>query len=201
MNIFDEIKDAMFRRRLRTAATKVVDYLHDANTEVILLAGTSSQPSFSLVAEAWRRRYPNKPLPQPLPVTSAKEKDVKGKRVALFDELTVSGGSLRDAYRRITPLGALDCRMVALLEKSQLSINSTNPLVGAIDHSRNLGTKLSLNARRYIREAELDRKKAVDKAEKTRFRESAKYWAREVREKRAELREIASSIKPRKLKG
>ena len=69
---------------LRKAAVKIVEHLHEFKPHAILLCGTSSQPAYSLIAEAWRRRFPETPLPSSMPIKVAERKDVKGKKVAFF---------------------------------------------------------------------------------------------------------------------
>lgn len=172
------------KNALRQAAVKLVDSMYDFSPHAILLCGTNSQIAFSLMAESWRKRYPHKELPQHFPVSQAKPQDVKGKRVVLFDEITSSGRSLNAAEKLVTQFRPDKIKKIALHHYPQIKPASyvesggTSPeLLSLHDIGWGMRSEMRSRNKKYAQEAR----------------------ARVV-QKRAELRKIASSIKPRKLK-
>ncbi len=179
-----DILEESHREALRKAATKVVDAMHGFKPDAILLCGTSSQPAFSLVAEAWRRRYPGKPLPRTMPVTMAKHSDVKEKRIVLFDEIVVTGISLQRAREAIEKFSPAKVRKIALIQQLGLKKKVTSGAMSITLAPVNLNWLLETDLRRWLRYDGI-------KEEKRRI-------AAAIRQRRAEFRQIASSIKPRK---
>lgn len=179
------------KETLRKAAIKIVDAMHDFEPHVILLCGTSSQPLFSLVAEAWRRRYPKKQLPQPIPVKTAKKADIDARRVALFDEAFITGRSLKIHEQQTKQKGKpTRIKRFALLRapfKPNYLINGyfwktkVGAAIGKEFSSEELGRRLR---ERIFVYSKINRR-------------DARLLAKQERELRRQFREIASSIKPR----
>ncbi|MFH1246853.1 MAG: phosphoribosyltransferase family protein [Candidatus Micrarchaeota archaeon] len=172
------------RKLLKNAAIKLVDSMREFGPHVILLCGTSSQPAFSLIAEAWRRRHPKTPLPGVCPVSIARREHIEGQKVVLFDEIFSSGNSLEKAERIIARFNPAQIKKVALTHYPQVHPPQEVETGGAS------GGLLSLGDIGWGTRRELPRLRVKNK-------EKARNAARRIRYIREELRQIAREIKPR----
>ena len=105
----------------------------------------------------------------------------------MFDEVFSTGNSLRKAESHVAPFGPDKIKKMALIHLSQesppLEIETGCPRPGTLSvQDMGYGMRGGLKLRPYNREYAQRAREQIEK-------------------KRAELREIASSIKPRKLKG
>ncbi len=168
---------------LRKGAVKIVDAIHDANPHTILLGGTSSKPAFSLIRAVWKKRYPDKKMPQHFPLANATEKHVTGKKVVIFEELIASGRTIERLHTLyVSQLRPAEVVKMALVNAEP---NNKHPnVITGIAHAGHLGMDLGVDWRSNL-------KSMIHAGEKN----EARILARQIREKREELRSIARLVK------
>jgi len=174
----------------RRAAIRVVDEIHDFAPHLVVVTGSSWSPAYSLIAAAWKRRYgtAGTPLPKRKHVSYITAEDIRGKKIVIFDEMIITGGTLRRASRLISMHKPSDVKLLGLIDREQRYklLRKNNP-EGDLGVHRRRGLYDYLSK---LRGSKLE-------PEKVRYKKDMRDWAKTITKKRAELRRIASSIKPR----
>ncbi len=190
--------DSKSEEYYRRTAVKIVDAIHDFGPHLIVHTGRSSRPAWSLITEAWRRRYPKKPLPHVKHFDNVKPEDVREKKIALVEEVVVSGSTLKRTADKLSAHAPAQIAFFAFVDAGQSYVSGfDSKMLRTGDwppkgNDQPVRADLGINLRNQLVRSIPGRKNnkwAEEILKKDRER---------ISEKRAELRRIASSIKPRK---
>ncbi|MDP3742210.1 MAG: hypothetical protein Q8R15_02755 [Candidatus Micrarchaeota archaeon] len=177
--------------KLRAAAEKVVDLMQAYNPSLIILSRSNSSPVLALVQALWEKKFKDKPFPKVKPMDKVSPLEVADHRVAIFHEVVKTGKTLTDAREELSEHGPTKVKLFGLLHayhfypsrKGEVRSGPAFP----IDRD------IVVGGRAYVGSSGDMGKGMVAAMQREINKQHRRVLSQELKEKEAELREMAYS--------